>query len=93
MHLHVFNLYIYNLYVVVGTCMSYMYLIYIYKNYMQVPTTYIAYYIVANPSPNECQFIYLRSNKRSQADLYNLSPKGFDAFKSHLNGLIRSLGA
>lgn len=33
----------------------------------------------------------MRYNKRSQADLYNLSPKGFDAFKSHLNGLIRDV--
>ena len=41
--------YIYNLYVVVGHACTCMYLIYIYKNYMQVPTTYIAYYIVANP--------------------------------------------
>ena len=50
--LHAFNLYIYTIYMLLSalacTC---MYLIYIYKNYMQVPTTYIAYYIVANSFP------------------------------------------
>ena len=34
------------------------------------------------------KFILLRFNKRSQADLYKLSPKGFDAVKSHLNRQI-----
>ena len=34
------------------------------------------------------QFILLRFNKRFHADLYKLSPKGFDAVKSHLNRQI-----
>ena len=35
--------------------------------------------------------IFLQFNKRFQADLYKLSPKGFDAFKSRLNRLIRDV--
>ena len=35
--------------------------------------------------------ILLRFNKRFHADLYKLSPKGFDAFKSRLNGRIRDV--
>lgn len=37
------------------------------------------------------KFILLRFNKRSQADLYKLSPKRFDAVKSSLNRLIRDV--
>ena len=37
------------------------------------------------------KFISLRFNKRSQADLYKLSPKGFDAVKSRLNSRIRDV--
>ena len=37
------------------------------------------------------KFILLRFNKSSPLDLYKLSPKGFDAFKSHLNRLIRDV--
>ena len=40
---------------------------------------------------NFSKFILLRFNKRSQADLYKLSPKGFDAVKSRLNRLIRDV--
>ena len=39
------------------------------------------------------QFILLRFNKRSHLDLYKLSPKGFDAFKSKVNYQISSLCA
>ena len=35
------------------------------------------------------KFILLRFNKRSQAGLYKLSPKRFDAVKSRLNRLYK----
>ena len=37
------------------------------------------------------QFIFLRFNKSSPLDLYKLSPKGFDAVKSHLNRQITDI--